>query len=279
LTYHKSGCLLKCHQCGYNEPAPLRCPTCGGEQIKYKGTGIQKAEEFLRAEFPTGRIIRMDQDTTRHKGAHMHILEKFIRHDADILLGTQMVAKGLNFPGVALVGVLQADIGMHFPDFRAAEKTFQLLAQVAGRAGRADNTGEVVIQTYHPGEAGIIAAGNHDFTGFYYQEIASRKELGYPPFGKLLRVIVQGEQDAAVRAIIANIANYCMPYCIGNGVTILGPSPAAFSRINNLFRYGMLFKAQSAKKLQHIAEHIRQQRAKTPSGIRVIIDVDPVMML
>jgi len=279
LTYHKSECLLKCHQCGYTEPAPLRCPKCGGEQIKYKGTGIQKAEEFLQELFPQSRIVRMDQDTTRRKGSHMQILESFAQHDADILLGTQMVAKGLNFPGVALVGVLQADIGMHFPDFRAAEKTFQLLAQVAGRAGRADSSGEVIIQTYYPQEAGIVAAGNHDFVGFYEQEILSRKELAYPPFGKLLRVVTYGMQESSVQTAIAAIARQSTPFCTCNAITALGPSPAVFSRVNNQFRYGMIFKGRSIAKLQELASSIRQYTAKPPAGIRVQIDVDPMVML
>ena len=279
LTYHKTELLLKCHQCGYTEPAPSRCPKCSGEQIKFKGTGIQKAEEFLQAQFPQSRILRMDQDTTRRKGAHMYILEAFAQHEADILIGTQMVAKGLNFPGVALVGVLQADIGMHFPDFRAAEKTFQLLAQVAGRAGRADSSGEVVVQTYYPQEPGIIAAGSHDFTGFYEQEIVSRQELMYPPFGRILRIVVYGKQEASVRNAIASIAAKTLSFSSANAITALGPSPAVFSKINNQFRYGMVFKGQSIAKLQQLASGIRRHMAKPPAGVRVQIDVDPIVMM
>ena len=178
LIYHKSDYRLKCHQCGREEPAPSACPSCKGEQIKFKGTGIQKAEEYMASQFPQARIIRMDQDTTRARGGHIAIIGRFENREADILLGTQMVAKGLNFPGVALVGVLQADIGMHFPDFRAAEKTFQLLSQVAGRAGRADSLGEVVVQTYFPGEQAICAARDHDYLEFYNREITERETLG-----------------------------------------------------------------------------------------------------
>jgi primosomal protein N' (replication factor Y) len=257
----------------------LRCPKCGGEQIKYKGTGIQKAEEYLQELYPASRILRMDQDTTRRKGAHMHILEAFAQHEADILLGTQMVAKGLNFPGVALVGVIQADIGMHFPDFRAAEKTFQLLAQVAGRAGRADSSGEVIVQTYYPEEPGITAARSHDFTGFYEQEIASRKELAYPPFGKILRVVVYGKLEESVRKTITALAGQVVPFCTKNSIMVLGPSPAVFSKINNQFRYGMVFKGQSVAKLQQLASGIRRHMAKPPSGVRIQLDVDPVVMM
>ena len=148
--YHRTDGSLKCHLCGHEEKAPELCPVCRGDQMKYKGTGIQKAEEHIREKFPDARILRMDHDTTRRKGAHHDILDVFAKHEADILLGTQMVAKGLNFPGVSLVGVLQADTGLLFPDFRAAERTFQLLTQVAGRAGRSDSIGEVVVQTYYP---------------------------------------------------------------------------------------------------------------------------------
>ena len=151
------------------------CPKCRGEQIKYKGTGIQKVEEALREKFPSARILRMDQDTTRRKGAHIDILGKFATGEADILLGTQMVSKGLDFKSVALVGVIQADTGLHLPDFRASERTFQLLSQVAGRAGRSDSSGKVIIQTYFPEEMAIKAAQRHDYTGFYEREIEFRK--------------------------------------------------------------------------------------------------------
>ena len=278
LTYHKTGHDLQCHQCGHCEPAPELCPRCKGEQLLYKGTGIQKAEEYLKAEFPEARLIRMDQDTTRQKGAHLHILEKFARQEADILLGTQMVSKGLNFPGVALVGVLQADIGLHFPDFRASEKTFQLLAQVAGRAGREDSSGEVIIQTYVPEDPCILAARDHDFTGFYNREIGAREGLGYPPAGKLIRIVVQGEAEAAVKPAIAAIA-VAIARRAAAGVAVLGPAPAVFSRIKNKYRHCLLLKSGSMKTLQGIAAYVRQIMARPPKGVKVIIDVDPVNML
>jgi primosomal protein N' (replication factor Y) len=189
-----------------------------------------------------------------------------------------MVAKGLNFPGVALVGVLQADIGLHFPDFRAAEKTFQLLAQVAGRAGREDSGGEVIIQTYVPEDGGIIAAKDHDFVGFYSKEIIARESLGYPPFGKLVRIVVQGEAEAVVRSFIEAVAKH-IPNATSSGITALGPSPAVFSRIKNNYRYCMLLKSKSMKTLQECARVIRKNMATPPKGLRMIIDVDPVNML
>jgi primosomal protein N' (replication factor Y) len=278
LTYHKSGRELRCHQCGYGEAAPQYCARCKGEQITFKGTGIQKAEELIKEQFPEARLIRMDQDTTRGKGSHLRILEQFARREADILLGTQMVAKGLNFPGVALVGVIQADIGLHFPDFRATEKTFQLLAQVAGRAGREDSAGEVIIQTYFPDDAGIVAAAAHDFVGFYNKEIVARQTLGYPPMGKLVRIILQGEAEATVRSAIAAIAQDVNLHPTAD-LTVLGPAPAAFSRLNNNFRYAMLLKSKSVQTLQKIAGSIRSMTAKIPKGVKVIIDVDPMNMM
>jgi primosomal protein N' (replication factor Y) len=277
LVYHKDERRLKCHQCGFTGPAPESCPKCHGTNITYKGTGIQKAEEIIAAEFPGARTIRMDQDTTRGKNAHSEILGRFANREADILLGTQMVAKGLNFPGVALVGVLQADIGLHVPDFRAAEKTFQLLAQVAGRAGREDSGGEVVVQTYVPQDGGVLAAKNHDYEGFYQKEILARETLGYPPFGKLMRIIVQGPIEEAVGVAMASIAADLKD--LTKDVTVLGPSPAVFSRLKNNFRYCVLLKSKSVSALRLCAETVRRKTLRPTKGLKIIIDVDPVNML
>ena len=278
LIYHRFNMSIKCHQCGYSEPVPSTCITCGGEQIKYKGTGIQKVEEFLNAVFPHARILRMDQDTTRGKGKHISILETFAQREADILLGTQMVAKGLNFPGVKLVGVLQADIGLHFPDFRASEKTFQLLAQVAGRAGRRDSLGEVVIQTYSPQEAGIKCAEKHDFDSFYQDEIKDRRTLRYPPFSRLTRIIMQGEVEALVRTNIKKIAK-AVSRLGGNDLTILGPSPAVLTRLKKVYRYSILIKSKSPRMMQHVLLSIRKKYGRLQEDIKLIIDVDPVNMM
>jgi primosomal protein N' (replication factor Y) len=283
LIYHKSEFTLKCHQCGHSEPAPQACPKCRGEQIKFKGAGIQKAEEMLRADFPAARIIRMDQDTTRGKTGHIDIIDRFERREADILLGTQMVSKGLNFPGVALVGVLAADIGLHFPDFRAAERTFQLLSQVAGRAGRADSDGEVVIQTYFPDEPAIRAAQGHDYGAFYKNETPEREVLGYPPFGKLVRIVLFGGNEGRVKALCDDIAALLRaqaqrPSGGGALVSVLGPAPAVWARIKNEFRYCLLLKAVSAKALGEVVYNVRTT-VKVPRDMRLIIDVDPVNML
>ena len=279
LRYHKADTALKCHLCGHEEAAPEACPKCGGVKIKYKGTGIQKAEEMLRERFPTARMLRMDQDTTRRKGSHAAILGAFENGEADILLGTQMVAKGLNFPNVTLVGVLQADTGLYFPDFRASERTFQLLTQVAGRAGRAELPGEVIIQTYCPDEAAIRFATEHDYLSFYAHEIRSREELSYPPFGKLARVVAEGAEEQAIRAFLHKAAMRLLA-ASGGKIKILGPAPAVLSRVDNVYRYSMILKSASPKAIGSALTEIRKlSMSELPSSYRCIIDVDPVNML
>jgi len=277
LTYHRADASLKCHQCGRREPAPSVCPACRGEQIRYKGTAIQKAEEYLRAQFPQARIVRMDQDTTRRKGSHATILDGFLRREADVLLGTQMVAKGLNFPGVALVGVLQADLGLHIPDFRSSERTYQLLSQVAGRAGREDDQGEVVIQTYFPHEHSVLAAQAHDYETFYEKEIRDREPLSYPPFGRLARIVVHGADETAVAERCRELSR--VGRARPSSAVILGPSPAILTKLKSEFRWSLLLKAKSHAALQPLLDDIRRAAAKFPKTIRTMIDVDPANMI
>jgi primosomal protein N' (replication factor Y) len=281
MRYHKADTALKCHQCGHEESAPERCPRCRGLKIKYQGTAIQKAEELLRGRFPEAKILRMDQDTTRRKGAHFSILGAFEKGEADILLGTQMVAKGLNFPNVTLVGVLQADTGLHFPDFRASERTFQLLTQVAGRAGRAELRGEVVIQTYCPDEPAVNCAMTHDYLSFYDHEIKHREELAYPPFGKLARVLAEGADESVIRTFLHRCARTILS-TPENKIKVLGPAPAVLARIDNVYRYSMLLKSDSPKALGGVLKQIRKLAAtELPSanGYRCVVDVDPLNML
>ena len=278
LVYHRTEQSLRCHQCGYAQEVSSSCPRCSGEQIKYRGIGIQKAEEYLRQEFPKARIVRMDQDTTRRKGSHVSILETFGNMEADVLLGTQMVAKGLDFPGVRLVGVLQADIGLHFPDFRASERTFQLLAQVAGRAGRQDALGEVVIQTFSPEEPGILAAARQDCEEFYEQELDARKTLAYPPFSRLTRLIVQGDGVANVRSRAREVADFLRGKS-SRRVIVLGPSPAALSRLKNEYRYSILLKSTSPPEARTILHSLRRKWRERPGRLKLVIDVDPLNML
>jgi len=288
MRYHKADTALKCHLCGREEPALISCPKCGGLNIKYKGTGIQKAEDMIKERFPTARILRMDQDTTRRKGSHAAILDTFASGGADILLGTQMVAKGLNFPNVTLVGVLHADTGLHFPDFRASERTFQLLTQVAGRAGRAELSGEVVIQTYCPDNAAVRFAAEHDYLSFYGKEIKHRQELAYPPFGKMARVIAEGPDEAAVADFLKKAARTAVDINAGAGVNnidtgkikILGPTAAVLARVDSVYRYSMILKSGSPGSLGDVLVGIRKlAAAELPSGCKCIVDVDPQNML
>jgi primosomal protein N' (replication factor Y) len=278
LRYHKSDLTLKCHLCGFEQKAPEVCPGCGGEQLKFKGTGIQKAEELIQEMFPQARIIRMDQDSTRRKGAHVALLGQFARREADILLGTQMVAKGLNFPGVALVGVLQADTGLHFPDFRASERTFQLLSQVAGRAGRSDDLGEVVIQTYFPEETAIEAAKRHDYHFFYDSEIEHRNELGYPPFGKVTRIVFEGTDESYGFSKINQFANHLQSLAIPQ-LQVLGPTPAVLARVDNFYRYSLLLKSPTPKAISAAVDLLSKNAAHYLAKIRCIVDIDAVNML
>ncbi|MBN1131332.1 MAG: primosomal protein N' [Chitinispirillaceae bacterium] len=277
LRYHLNDATLKCHLCGHDQAAPDTCPVCRGDQMKYQGTGIQKAEEHIRRLFPHARILRMDHDTTRRKGAHHDLLDAFAQREADILLGTQMVAKGLNFPGVSLVGVLQADTGLLFPDFRASERTFQLLAQVAGRAGRSDNAGEVVIQTCYPDDPAIRFAARHDYEGFSREEMNHRRSLCYPPFARLARIIVEGPHEVMARREMERLADTIRNE--SSDIIVLGPAPASLYRVNTIFRHSLLLKSSSSKRLGMLLSRVREREKKLPEKTRLIIDVDPVQML
>lgn len=278
LRYHRADTSLKCHICGFFQPAPHCCPSCRGEKIKYKGTGIQKIEEALHEEFPLVRVLRMDQDSTRTKGAHARILEDFAQKKADILLGTQMVAKGLNFPGVALVGVIAADTGLHIPDFRASERTFQLLTQVAGRAGRSDSLGQVIIQTYSPEESAIINAAQHDYETFYQSEQESRKALNYPPYSRLVRVVVEGAEESLVISTIDRIASQ-IRHLGKNTLLLLGPVPAVVERIKGEVRHILLIKSHDRDACSRVIFQLRSMNKKIPASLRIIFDIDPVNML
>ena len=193
LTFHSSGSALRCHYCGNSQPKPVVCGQCGFNPLIYLGLGTQKAEDYLMRAFPKARVERMDADTTSGKGGHALILGRCARHEIDILIGTQMLAKGHDYPGVTLVGVINADNGLTLPDFRAAEQAFQLLTQVAGRAGRGDRPGEVYIQTYRPNHYSIQAASRHDYTAFYEREIQHRQDAGYPPYRRMVNFSIEGE--------------------------------------------------------------------------------------
>lgn len=284
LTYHRRGKILRCHYCNASERAPEACPKCGSTDILFTGIGTQRVEAAIAEQFPQARVARMDLDTTRGKLAHDRILREFGEHRYDILLGTQMVAKGLDFHRVTLVGVISADVGLLMPDFRAAERTFQLLAQVAGRAGRGNLAGEVIIQTYSPEHVCLVCAREHDFKRFYYYEIHQRQQLGYPPFNRLAIVLFRHPQEAQARGAAQKFAEALRGQ--GGAFAIYGPTPSPLERLQNQYRYQILLKNNPAT--DPAAASMRQALNRTFSEfrtkryfsrVRVSLDIDPVAML
>ncbi|MEO8608587.1 MAG: primosomal protein N' [Chloroflexota bacterium] len=245
LTYHRNAESLRCHQCGYQVPQPRVCPQCGSNRIKFFGAGTQQIEQMLIHEFPGVRTLRWDADTATNPETHDLFLSRFVERKADVLIGTQMVTKGLDLPMVTLVGVVSADLALNLPDFRAGETTFQLLTQVAGRAGRGLLGGRVVLQTYQPDHYAIKAAAKHDFDGFYAQEIGYRRDLGYPPFRRLVRIIFQSESDTRAQADAEEAANFLrkrLEQLDMTGTELIGPAPCFFSRVNQVYRWHLILR-------------------------------------
>ena len=279
LTYHRVNEQMKCHYCGYESYVPKTCPECNSEYIRYFGTGTQKVEEELGKILPEARVIRMDVDTTGRKGAHERLLTDFRDGKADILLGTQMIAKGLDFPNITLVGVLSADTMLHLPDFRASEKTFQLLTQVSGRAGRHQLPGEVVIQTYTPEHYSIELAGRQDYDLFYQREMLIRKLHHYPPFYYLALITVSHENLIKVVSATEKIVNYVRSQ-VSNKAVVLGPAASSIPRINNRYRYQCLIKYKREPNLTKTLKTILDQYQKdAKSGLLVSIDTNPVILM
>ncbi|MDD5604784.1 MAG: primosomal protein N' [Dehalococcoidales bacterium] len=245
LSYHPQEEKLVCHHCNLRQPIPGICPQCLSKRIKYLGLGTQGVEIEITSLFPKARILRWDSDTTRNKGSHGTFLKRFIDGKADILIGTQMIAKGMDFPGVSLVGVINADIGINLPDFRAGEHAFSLLCQVAGRAGRGDTTGKVIIQSYFPDHYAIQAAANHDYEGFFNTEIAYRRSLKQPPFSRLARLIFSHTNDDFCRREALRLKMELSENCgrIGiAGLTLIGPVPAFYHRLRGRYRWSIIIK-------------------------------------
>ena len=278
LTYHAGPKVLRCHHCNESRPAPTLCPKCGGPHIRQFGVGTERVEEDARRLFPEASVIRMDSDTTRRKGSHARLLKIFREGEADILVGTQMVAKGLDFPNVTLVGVVSADTALHLPDFRAAERTFQLLTQVSGRAGRGDVPGEVIIQSFSPEHYAIKAAARQDYLGFYDQEIAYREELGYPPFARLINIVSSDPVDSYAESRLRELASILEERIPREGVDILGPAPAPIAKLKGLYRWHVLLKDRGSLGLQRT---VRDSLNSMPSAARIglVLDVDPLTML
>jgi primosomal protein N' (replication factor Y) len=280
LTVHHTPRALRCHYCGFDAPIPARCRECGGDDVQQmRGVGTQQLERMLAARFPEARVARMDLDTTSTRWSHHRILGAVERGDVDVLIGTQMIAKGLDFPNVTLVGVVDADTGLHLPDFRAAERTFQLLAQVSGRAGRGPRGGRVLIQTRRPDHHAVCCAARHDPEAFLAEEMQDRQAPPYPPVVSLANVVVSGQEEAAVSAEAVRVADWCASLVARHElpVTILGPAPCPLARIKDRWRWHLLLKGAS----EEIGKVVRYSAGRITSAgpIRVIIDRDPVSLL
>jgi len=286
MTYHLAKKHCRCHYCGAVELPPDHCPQCQSAEMKFRGFGTQRIEEELHALFPEARLLRMDLDTTTERGAHHRILQKFSNREADILLGTQMVAKGLDFPSVTLVGVISADTQMLLPDFRSSERTFQLLTQVAGRAGRSTLPGEVIIQTFQPSHPALKHVLDHDFRSFYVEERAYREELDYPPYSRIAVLEFRGE----VEPDVMKHALFFGTILRGQKslLIVLGPAAAALARVKNRFRWHIVIKdlksSDPAGAVLHRA--LRQalaQYRESPIGksrsVDLVIDIDPGGMM
>ena len=276
LTYHRTTEKLKCHYCGYEEHVPQICPQCQSDHIRYFGTGTQKVEEELFKLFPEARVLRMDVDTTKHKGAHEEILGVFGEGQADILLGTQMIAKGLDFPNITLVGVLSADTSLHLPDYRAAERTFQLLTQVSGRAGRHDKPGEVIIQTYTPEHYAIELAKTQDYEPFYEREMFLRRRSSYPPYYYVALVQISHEDVMMAAEYAGRLADWLRGN-LSNQVAIIGPTTASIARLQNRYRYQCLIKYKIEPNLIPVLQRLlAMYRADwIKQGILMTVDLDP----
>lgn len=274
LTYHKSENVLKCHYCDYRMPYPKTCPKCQHQHYKMVGYGTQKIEEQLEMQFSKARVLRYDVDTTRRKDGHFQLLEKFRNQEANILLGTQMIAKGLDFENVTFVGVLNADMSLNIPDFRASERTFQLLCQVSGRSGRGKKTGTVIIQTYNPTHYAIVSAAHHDYSSFYNQEMKYRQAAKYPPYCHLLSLIISSSHENRVHQTAQDIKDYLEKHL--QNVMILGPAKSMIYRMNDIYRERILIKFISSDRLFEVLENINDYYNRKQKGkVSVICDMNP----
>jgi len=285
LTFHLKGERLTCHHCNHQQPVPHTCPICQSRRIKHFGVGTQRVEAAVKELLPTARALRWDRDTTREKASHQALLDRLVHHQADVLIGTQMIAKGLDLPLVTLVGVISADTALNLPDFRAAERTFQLLAQVAGRAGRGSHGGQVIVQTYTPEHYAIQSAARHDYVSFYARERAFRHQLGYPPFARLARLIYSDpdltrcrEQAQALSSTLhENIQRHHL-----HRISLVGPAPCFLSRLRGRWRWQIIVRAShpvqaNPDRLKEDDLHRLLSGCPLPPGWR--LDIDPLDVL
>jgi len=282
LTHHRDGGKAVCHYCDYTIATPPACPSCLSDGIRYAGQGTQKLEMEAKARFPDARIARMDSDTMRRPGSHQRVLSAFRSGQIDLLLGTQMIAKGLDFPNVLLVGVINADAALHFPDFRAAERTFQLVTQVAGRTGRGDRGGRVIVQTFSPEHPAIQAASRHDYEGFAHDEMIHRRKFNYPPLGSVARIIIRGTHEDVTETVATQLRDRleAARNSLGVEVRILGPAPPPMAKLRGKYRFHILLQSvQSA----HVGETIRRATdtftIAEKDDVQYVVDIDPMDML
>ncbi|MFB9770562.1 primosomal protein N' [Lactiplantibacillus modestisalitolerans] len=276
LTLHMDSHTMKCHYCGHEEPIPRICPNCHGHQIRYYGTGTEKVETELKELLPDANIIRMDNDTTRKKGAHAKLLAKFGSGEANILIGTQMIAKGLDFPNVTLVGVLNADTGLGLPDFRASERTFQLLTQVSGRAGRATKPGHVYIQTFNPDHYAIRFAQHHDYEGFFKYEMRMRHQGDYPPYYFTVQITASDLDEAVAAKRMYQLLQWLRPR-LASQTIILGPTPKPIARVNRRYYYQIVIKYKREPNLAAtLTTLLHETQAQQRQGLQIGIDVEPL---
>lgn len=280
LTYHKRHNQLKCHYCSYEEPMPMYCPSCSSDLIRFFGTGTQRIEEALSQLIPEARVLRMDVDTTRRKGSHEKLLNQFANKEADILLGTQMIAKGLDFENVTLVGVLTADSMLHLPDFRSGEKTFQLLTQVSGRAGRHELPGEVIVQTYTPEHYSIELASRYEYLQFYKQEMQMRKKFQYPPFVFLALITVSHQNHVTAVQSTQEIVKRLWTLLQSESV-ILGPTPSPIARVKDRYRYQCMIKYKHEPELRTLINQVVRQfdDEVRKNDLQISVDMQPYQLM
>jgi len=281
LTHHREGEKVICHYCDFQQPAPAVCPDCRFDGIRYSGLGTQRLEAEIKARFPGVPLVRMDSDTMQKPGSHEQALDRFRAGDVKILVGTQMIAKGLDFPNVTLVGVVNADTALHFPDFRAAERTFQLVTQVAGRTGRGDKGGRVLVQTFSPDHFAIAAAVRHDYQTFAASELPIRSEHGYPPYAGMIRLIVRGEQEKLAEQFAAHAVELLRETAANaNGLEarILGPAPCPIARLRGKFRFHALLSSSTPEVLRRVVREVSGE-LQTPPDVQWVVDVDALDLL
>ncbi len=281
LTLHVTPPTWRCHYCDHREPAGAACPRCRVPLLRFSGAGTQRAEREIARAFPDARVLRLDTDVARDRAAPADVLQRFAKGEADLLLGTQMIAKGLDFPRVTLVGVLDADVALHLPDFRASERTWQLLVQVSGRAGRGRTPGEVLVQTCTPDHPAIAAVASGDTRAFLDRELAERRDAGYPPFVRLVTLLVSGADEGEVEAAAGVLADRVRASEAGADLDVLGPAPQLLARLRGRHRWHVLLKGGNAAKLRAAAAEALAwaESAERPPGVTVMADVDPIEVL